>query len=84
MATRIRLQRMGRKKKPYYRVVVTNSEAGASAGYIESLGSYRAIASGDEEELKLNEERVEHWLGCGAQPSDTVKDLFSKAGLSKA
>ncbi|MFP4686821.1 MAG: 30S ribosomal protein S16 [bacterium] len=83
MATRIRLQRMGRKKKPYYRIVVTDSRAGTSAGYIESLGNYRPIASGNDEELVLDQERVEHWLGCGAQPSDTVKDLFSKAGFNK-
>lgn len=81
MSTRIRLQRYGHKQQPYYRVVVTNKGAGSSAGYIESLGNYRPSATGEEEELELEEDRIIHWLDTGAQPSGTVKDLLSRAGI---
>ncbi len=81
MSTRLRLQRYGHKQQPYYRVIVTNRGAGSTAGYIEALGNFRPGSPADEEELELDEERIIHWLENGAQPSDTVKDLLSRAGI---
>ena len=81
MSTRIRLQRHGHKQQPYYRVIVTNRGAGSSAGYIEAIGNYRPSASGEEEELELDDERAIYWLDAGAQPTGTVKDLLSEAGI---
>lgn len=78
MSAKIRLQRKGRKKQPEFQVVVTSSEAGASAGYIEKLGNYHPEA---DDELTIDEDRAIHWLETGAQPSDTVHNLFSEEGL---
>ncbi len=82
MSVRLRLQRRGKKKKPYYRVVATNRTAGTNAGSIETLGYYRPVASGDEQELKLEKERIKYWLDNGAQPSDSVRDLLRRSGIT--
>lgn len=82
MSVRLRLQRRGKKKNPYYRVVATNRSAGAQAGCIEEVGHYRPVASGEEDELELDDERVEYWLDNGAQPSETVRDLLSRRELN--
>ncbi len=82
MAVRLRLQRRGKKKEPYYRVVATDRAVGPQAGCIEELGFYRPVASGEETELELDEERVKHWLDSGAQPSSSVRDLLRKADLN--
>ena len=74
--TVIRLTRMGRKKKPFYRIVVTDSRKRRDGGWIESIGFYNPVAK--EEEIRIDEERLNYWLSVGAQMSDTVKRLAGK------
>lgn len=81
MAVKIRLKRMGAKKKPFYRVVVAESTSPRDGRFIEEIGYYNPVSQ--PAEVKLNEERVMHWLSTGAQPTDTVKSLFRKAGILK-
>lgn len=80
MATKIRLKRTGAKKKPFYRVVVADSRAPRDGKFIEEIGFYNPNV--DPAEIKINQERAESWLSTGAKPSDTVKSLFKKAGIS--
>jgi small subunit ribosomal protein S16 len=72
----IRLTRGGAKKRPFYHVVVTDSRNRRDGRYIERLGFFNPIATGKEEVLKLDLERVNYWLGQGAQPSDRVASLI--------
>ena len=77
MAVSIRLRRMGRKKQPHYRVVVAESEHPRDGRFVESLGFYTPL--GDPARLVLDLERVDFWIGRGAQPSETVRSLIGKA-----
>lgn len=79
MAVKIRLKRMGAKKAPYYRVVVADSRSPRDGRFIETVGTYNPIAN--PAEIKLDEEKAIKWLNDGAIPTDTVKNLFSKAGI---
>ncbi len=79
MATRIRLKRIGAKKKPYYRVVVADSRSPRDGRFIEEIGFYQPVAN--PVVIKINEERALDWLSKGAQPSDTVRSLLKKAGV---
>lgn len=81
MSARIRLQRKGRTKHPKYRVVVTDRSNGTDAGYIESLGTYLPIPDEETNEVDIDDDRAIHWLESGAQPSDTVRDIFRKQGI---
>jgi small subunit ribosomal protein S16 len=74
----IRLTRGGAKKRPFYHVVVTDSRNRRDGRYIERLGFFNPIAAGKEEGLKLDLERVQYWLGQGAQPSDRVASLIKQ------
>lgn len=74
---RLRLTRMGAKKKPFYRVIAADSRSPRDGRFIERLGHYDPMK--DPSELKLNLERVDYWLSVGAQPSDRVKLLIDKA-----
>lgn len=76
MAVVLRLRRMGSKKKPIYRIVATDSRNARDGKYIESLGQYDPRKEGDQ--VKLDMERVGHWVGKGAQVSDTVRSLLKK------
>jgi|TARA_B100000530_G_scaffold257085_1_gene170565 small subunit ribosomal protein S16 len=78
MAVRIRLARYGRKKRPFYRIVAADQRSPRDGRYIERLGHYDPMTD-DENNLELNLERVDYWLGVGAAPSDTVAGLISKA-----
>jgi len=71
--TVIRLTRMGRKKRPFYRIVVTDSRKRRDSGWIESIGYYDPMK--DPKVIKLDEERYNYWLSVGAQPSERVKKL---------
>ncbi|MGB9822124.1 30S ribosomal protein S16 [Thermodesulfovibrio sp.] len=73
---RIRLMRLGAKKKPFYRVVVTDARARRDGPFIEIVGTYNPKK--DPAEVNLNMERVKYWLQKGAQPSDTVKKLIEQ------
>jgi small subunit ribosomal protein S16 len=77
MPVRIRLRRMGRKKQPHYRIVVADSLSPRDGRFVESLGYYKPLSR--PARLVLDMERVDHWLGQGAQPSGTVKSLITKA-----
>ncbi|KRL64001.1 30S ribosomal protein S16 [Lactobacillus psittaci] len=79
MAVKIRMRRMGSKRKPFYRIVVADSRAPRDGRFIEEVGYYNPVSQ--PKELKLNEEKVFEWLQKGAQPSDTVRSLLSGAGL---
>ncbi len=74
--TTIRLTRMGRKKKPFYRVVVTDSRKRRDGGWIESIGYYNPVSK--EKIVKIDEERLNYWLSVGAQMTPTVKKITSK------
>ena len=70
----IRLARIGKKKKPFYRVVVIESSKPRTGRIVEAVGTYDPLKK--PAEIKLDAERVKHWLGVGAQPSDTVRSFF--------
>lgn len=80
MAVKIRLTRMGAKKKPTYRIVATDSRSPRDGQYIELIGTYAPVG---EANVNINEEVALKWLNNGAIPTDTVKNLFSKAGIMK-
>jgi small subunit ribosomal protein S16 len=79
MAVRIRLTRKGTKKKPFYRIVVADSEAPRDGKFIEIIGTYNPLT--DPAEVKIDPERLRVWLDLGAQPSDTVRSLIKRKGL---
>lgn len=79
MAVKIRLKRMGAKKRPFYRVVIADSRSPRDGRFIETVGTYNPISQ--PAEIKLDEEKILLWLGNGAQPSDTVRNLLSNAGI---
>ena len=81
MAVKIRLTRMGSKKKPFYRINVADSRAPRDGRFIETVGTYNPLLA--ENSVTLKEERVLEWLAKGAQPSDTVRALLSNAGVLK-
>lgn len=74
MAVRIRLTRHGRKKKPFYRIVVANSEASRDGKFLEIVGTYDPLK--EPAEVKIKQDRVQAWLDQGAKPTDTVKSLL--------
>jgi small subunit ribosomal protein S16 len=74
--TVIRLTRMGRKKRPFYRVVVTDSRKRRDGGWIEAIGYYNPVAK--EKEIKIDQERLDYWLSVGAQMSPTVRRISGK------
>ena len=76
---KIRLKRMGMKKKPFYRLVVTDSRTPRDGRFIEEIGYYNPVS--EPVELKINDERAKYWLGVGAQPTDTVRGLLKKGGV---
>ncbi len=79
MAVKIRLTRMGRKQAPFYRVVVADSRSPRDGKVIDSIGTYNPLTT--PAEIKIDEEAAQNWLNKGAQPTDTVKSLLSKAGI---
>jgi small subunit ribosomal protein S16 len=83
MATKIRLQRHGAKKRPFYQVVIADERARRDGCFIENVGYYDPTKK--PAVLKLNEDKVVDWLKKGAQPTDTVSQILKKAGvLAKA
>lgn len=81
MAVKIRLKRMGAKKRPFYRVVVSDSRSPRDGRFIETLGHYDSTT--EPAVIKIDEEKAIDWLQKGAQPTDTVKNLLSKTGILK-
>lgn len=80
MAVKLRLTRMGAKKKPTYRIVATDSRRSRDGQYLELVGTYAPLGEG---QVKINEEVALKWLNQGAIPTDTVRNLFSDAGIMK-
>jgi len=80
MAVKLRLTRMGAKKRPTYRIVATDSRRPRGGQYLELIGTYQPVG---DNEVKINEEVALKWLNNGAIPTDTVRNLFSKAGIMK-
>ncbi|MGD9915937.1 MAG: 30S ribosomal protein S16 [Rhizobiaceae bacterium] len=83
MALKIRLARAGSKKRPYYHVVVADVRSPRDGRFIEAVGSWNPLLPKDGERVKLDEERVKHWLGQGALPTDRVLRFLGQAGISK-
>lgn len=81
MAVRIRLKRIGAHKAPFYRVVVSDSRSPRDGRFIEEIGTYNPVAQ--PAQVQIDEEKALKWLGNGAQASDTVRSLLSKAGILK-
>ncbi len=76
MPVKIRLARGGRKKRPFYRIVIASSEAPRDGRFIESIGSYNPLP--ETEQVRIDSERLGYWLGQGAEPTDTVRNLIKR------
>jgi small subunit ribosomal protein S16 len=84
MATSIRLSRGGSKKRPYYKIVVTDSRSPRDGRFIERIGSYNPLlAKDDEKRVVLDVERAKHWVSVGAQPTDRVARFLDVAGVKE-
>lgn len=81
MAVKLRLKRMGKKGKPFYRIVAADSRSPRDGRIIESIGTYNPTMN--PAEVKIDSELAMKWLKDGAQPSDTVRNLLSKEGIMK-
>lgn len=79
MAVKIRLTRMGSKKKPVYRIVASDSRSPRDGQYIELIGTYNPLVN--PADIKVNKEVAKKWLRNGAEPTDTVRSILSKAGV---
>ena len=74
---------MGRKNRPFYRIVAADSRSKRDGKVIEVLGHYDPLVQETEKQVALKRERIEHWLSVGAQPSDTVANIVKRAGIKK-
>ena len=84
MAMKIRLARGGSKKRPFYRIVAADSRMPRDGRFIEKLGTYNPLLPKDSEErVKMNMERVQYWLGQGAQPTDRIARMLEAAGVKE-
>ena len=81
MAVKLRLMRMGSKKRPFYRVVAADSRYPRDGKFVEVVGTYNPVAEKDN--IKIDDEKALKWLRNGAQPTNTVRDVLSKAGVMK-
>lgn len=82
MAVTLRLKRFGRLNHPTFRVVATDPRFPRDGRIIEALGYYLPLMPRAQEQVKLNLERIQHWLSVGAKPSDTVAQMIEKAGIA--
>jgi small subunit ribosomal protein S16 len=84
MALKIRLARGGSKKRPYYQIVVADARSPRDGRFLEKVGSWNPMLAKDAEgRIVINNERVQHWLDNGAQPTDRVLRFLTEAGLAK-
>ena len=81
MAVKIRLTRLGSKKSPFYRVVVADSRFPRDGRFVEEIGYYNPLT--EPAEIKIDTDKAQKWLKNGAQPTDTVKSLLKKAGVTE-
>ena len=85
MAMKIRLARGGSKKRPFYRIVAADSRMPRDGRFIERLGTYNPLLPKDSEErVKMNVERIQYWMGQGAQPTDRIRRMLEAAGVVPA
>ena len=82
MSVKMRLARYGAKKKPFYRIVVTDSESPRDGKYLENVGTYNPLL--DPAQVTLQSERIQYWMDQGAKPSDTVRSLLKREGFFSA
>jgi small subunit ribosomal protein S16 len=83
MALKIRLQKNGRRHRPLYRIVVAEASARRDGKFVEVLGNYNPSPQGKEEPLTARLERIDYWIGVGAQPTDTVRGLIRQVRALK-
>ncbi|OLP56100.1 30S ribosomal protein S16 [Rhizobium rhizosphaerae] len=84
MALKIRLARGGSKKRPYYQVVIADARSPRDGRFLEKVGSWNPmLAKDDAKRVELNNERIQHWLDNGAQPTDRVLRFLAEAGIAK-
>ncbi len=79
MAVKIRLARHGAKKRPFYRIVATDSESPRDGRFLEKLGTYNPLQN--PAQVDLNTDRVKYWIGQGAKPTDTVRSILKREGV---
>lgn len=79
MAVKIRLARHGAKKRPFYRIVVADSESPRDGRFLENVGTYNPLT--DPADISLKQERIKYWIEKGAIPTDTVKSILKKEGV---
>ncbi|MDR5658287.1 30S ribosomal protein S16 [Serpentinicella sp. ANB-PHB4] len=79
MMVKIRLKRMGSKSKPFYRIVVADARSPRDGRFIEEIGFYNPVSQ--PKEVRIDNDKASKWLNNGAQPTETVKDLFKKNGI---
>jgi small subunit ribosomal protein S16 len=78
---RIRMQRLGRRNLPFYRIAAVEKNTRRNGPVIEALGHFDPLANDPAKQVVLKEDRIKHWLSKGAQPSDTVRDFLAKRGI---
>lgn len=83
MAVRLRLKRMGRRHRPFYRITAVDQRKKRDGRVIEELGYYDPINADQSKQVKLASERIAYWLSVGAQPSDTVRNLIKRAAADQ-
>ena len=83
MSLKIRLARAGTKKRPYYHVVIADSRSPRDGRFIEKVGSYDPMLADDSKRVTLVTERIQHWVGVGATPTDRVLRFLDAAGIAK-
>jgi small subunit ribosomal protein S16 len=81
MAVRIRLTRLGRKKKPFYRIIVADSESKRDGKFLDVVGTYDPLQ--DPAAINIDNEKLQEWMGKGALPTTTVKSLIKKASIAQ-
>ena len=82
MAVKLRLQRHGSKKRPFYRLVAADSRSPRDGRYLEIIGTYNPTT--EPASVKIDSDKAQKWLNEGAKPTDTVKNLFAKAGIKSS
>lgn len=81
MAVRIRLKKTGRKNRPCYRIVAADSRTKRDGKVLEVLGHYDPLVKEQDKQVAIKRDRVQYWLGVGAQPSDTVASILKRSGV---
>ncbi|MCB8839621.1 30S ribosomal protein S16 [Aurantimonas sp. VKM B-3413] len=82
MPLKMRLARAGSKKRPYYHIVVADARSPRDGRFVEQIGSWNPMLPKDAQRVTLNEDRIKHWLGEGAQPTDRVLRFLDQAGIA--